>query len=108
MVGFSLQCLASMGGFHWPMVRGSLDNGVQRRRSRQRQIGPATMLGDCRVDNLLPSIIFRDLRLEGDMRRYRDTGGLRGLERRPFRPRLDYSLDNRIKESNMKQLAKIF
>jgi hypothetical protein len=41
------------------------------------------------VDILLPSIIFRDLG-------YRDTRGLRGLERRPFRPRLDYSLPNPI------------
>jgi hypothetical protein len=63
MVGFSVQSLASMGGLHERMVRGSLDNGVQRWRSRQGQVGQATMLGDCQVDNLLPSIIFRDLKL---------------------------------------------
>jgi hypothetical protein len=35
-------------------------------------------------------------------------GGLWGLERRPFRPRLDYSLPNPIKEFSMKQLDKLF
>jgi hypothetical protein len=35
-----------------------------------------------------------------------DTGCLWGLERRPFRPRLDYSLLNPIEEYGMKQLAK--
>jgi hypothetical protein len=41
------------------------------------------------------------------MMRYRDTGSLQGLERRPFRPILDYSLPNPIEESGMKQLAKL-
>jgi hypothetical protein len=42
------------------------------------------------------------------MRRNMDAMGLRGLEKRPFRPRLDYSLTNPIKESSMEQLAKLF
>jgi hypothetical protein len=41
------------------------------------------------------------------MKRYADTEGFRGLERRPFRPRLDYSLPNPIEKSGIKQLAKI-
>jgi len=63
MVGLSFQSLASMGGFHWRVVRGNLDNGVNRQRRRQGQFGPTTMLGDCRVENLLPSIIVRNLGL---------------------------------------------
>jgi hypothetical protein len=42
------------------------------------------MLGDCQVDNIFPSIIFRDLRMQGDMRRYRDTGGLQRLGKEAF------------------------
>ena len=102
MVGLSFQSLASMGGLHMQVVRGNLDNGVNRRRRRQGQIGPATMLGDCQVDNLLPSIIFRNLRLQWDVRRYRDIGGLQDLERRPFRPRLDHSLPNPVEKSRLK------
>jgi hypothetical protein len=36
MLGFSLQSLSSMGGLYWRVVRGILDNGVQRWRSRTR------------------------------------------------------------------------
>jgi hypothetical protein len=36
------------------------------------------------------------------------TGSLKDLEGRPFRPRLDYSLSNPIKEPIMEQLAKLF
>jgi hypothetical protein len=65
------------------------------------------MLGDCRVDNLFPSIIFRNLGLQRDMRGHKDTRGLQNLERRPFRPRFDYSLPNPIEESSLKQLSKL-
>jgi hypothetical protein len=42
------------------------------------------------------------------MRRHWYTEGLRGLEGRLFRPWLDYSLSNPIKESSMEQLAQLF
>jgi hypothetical protein len=42
------------------------------------------------------------------MRRHMYAGGLRGLEGRSFKPRLDYSLSNAINEPNMEKLAKLF
>jgi hypothetical protein len=60
------------------------------------------MLGDCRVDNLLPSVFSRDFRLQCDVRRHWDTRDLWGLEGRSFRPRLDHSLPNPVKKSILK------
>jgi hypothetical protein len=65
------------------------------------------MLGDFRVDNLLTSIIFRNLAFQRDVRGHKENEGLWDLERRSFKPRLDYSLPNPIEESSLKQLAKI-
>jgi hypothetical protein len=63
------------------------------------------MVGDCWVNNLLPSIILGNFRLQRYMRWHTDTGNMLGLERRPLWPRLDYPFSNLIEKSNLKELV---
>jgi hypothetical protein len=63
------------------------------------------MVGDCWVNNLLPSIILRNFRLQRYMRGHRDTRNMLGMEGRPLWPRLDYPLSNPIEKSILKELV---
>jgi hypothetical protein len=63
------------------------------------------MLGDCWVNNLLPSVILRNFRLQRNMRGNRDNKDIVGLEGRPLWSRLDYPLSNPIEKSSSKELV---
>jgi hypothetical protein len=65
------------------------------------------MVGDCRIDNLLPSIIFRNFWLHGYMRRHKNTRDILRLEGRPLWSRLNYPLPNPIEEPSLKQLVQL-
>jgi hypothetical protein len=63
------------------------------------------MLGDCWVNNLLPSVILGNFRLQRNMRGHRDTRDMLGLEGRPLWSRLDYPLSNPIEKSSFEELV---
>ena len=63
------------------------------------------MLGDYWVNNLLPSVILGNFRLQINMRGHRDIKDMLGLEGRPLWCRLDYPLSNPIEKSILKELV---
>jgi hypothetical protein len=66
------------------------------------------MVRDRLVDDLLPSIICGDFRLQRHMWRNDNTRDiLKRLERGSFWSRVHYSMDNPIKEPNLEQLVQL-
>jgi hypothetical protein len=65
------------------------------------------MVGDCWVNNLLPSIILGNFRLQRYMGRHRDTRNILGLEGRPLWSRLNYPLPNPIEKPSLKKLVQL-
>jgi hypothetical protein len=63
------------------------------------------MVGDCRVNNLLPFVVLRNFRLQRNMRGYMDTRDMLGIERRPLQSRLDYPLSNQIEKSSLENMV---
>jgi hypothetical protein len=63
------------------------------------------MVGDCWVNNLLPSIILGNFRMQRYMGRHMDTRNILGLEERPLWYRLDYPLSNPIEKSSLEELV---
>jgi hypothetical protein len=63
------------------------------------------MVRDNRVDNIIPSIIFRDFWLQGYIRRHRNTRDVLRLEGRSLWSRVYYSFPNPVKEPKLEQLV---
>ena len=63
------------------------------------------MVRDSRVDNLFPSIICRDLWLQGHVRRHKNSKDVLRLEGGSLWSRLYYSLLDLVKEPNLEQLV---
>jgi hypothetical protein len=55
------------------------------------------------VNNFLPFVVLENFKLQRNMREYRDTRDMLGMERRPLWSRLDYSLSNLIKKSSLEE-----
>jgi hypothetical protein len=60
------------------------------------------MVGYCWVNNLLPSIILGNFRLQRCMGRHKDTRNILGLEGRPLWSRMNYPFPNPIEKTNLK------
>jgi hypothetical protein len=65
------------------------------------------MVGDCQIDNLLPSMFFKNFWLHGYMRRNMNTMDILRLEGRPLWSRLNCPFHNPIEEPNLKQLIQL-
>jgi hypothetical protein len=63
------------------------------------------MVRDSRIDNLLTSIICRDLWFQGHMRRHRNTRDVLRLKGGSLWSRLYYSLLDPVKEPSLEQLV---
>jgi hypothetical protein len=76
------------------------------RRRRHGQVGPTTMVGDCWVNNLFPSIILDNFWLQIYIGRHRDTRNILGLEGRPLWYKLNNPLPNPIEKPILKNWFK--
>jgi hypothetical protein len=63
--------------------------------------------GRLSIDDLLPSIIFRNFWLHGYMRRNMNTRDILRLEGRPLWSGLNYPFPNPIEEPNLKQMVQL-
>jgi hypothetical protein len=80
---------------------------IYRWRRRECQVGSATTVGDCQIDNLPPSILLTNFWLHGYMRRHMNTRDILRLEGRSLWSGLNYPFPNTIEEPSLKQVVQL-